>query len=214
MKIEAESKSRGVRRWYLALGAALLALVSVQLVRAAVHSSITATATNQYVGADKCKSCHESAAAGDQYHKWTKEKHRNAFTTLTTPDAVALGTKHGVAEPSKSQQCLACHVTGSGEAADHFAKGFDPKLGVQCESCHGPGQKHVKARLAATDSGGGDAFGFEDASAKGPTQIPEGEIIKAPGEKRCLECHNSESPSFKAFNYAERHKEIAHKDPR
>ena len=35
-----------------------------------------------------------------------------------------------------------------------------------------------------------------------------------PGEKACLKCHNAESPTFKAFNFAEMSKKIAHPTPK
>ena len=207
----------GRRRWLTALGAFALFVGVAQWGAMAVESSIKAAPDNQYVGAKKCKSCHESAESGNQYGKWTEESHSKAFATLSGDKAKEVAKGLGIEDPSKSEKCLSCHVTGHGEPANHFASSYEASAGVGCETCHGPGQKHAKARLAASDaaSSGGDDFGFGDAdAAKGPVAVPAGEIIRDPGKDRCLQCHNDQSPTFKPFDYDERHKKIAHKDPR
>jgi hypothetical protein len=38
-------------------------------------------------------------------------------------------------------------------------------------------------------------------------------LVKA-DEKTCVKCHNSESPTFKEFNFAEASKKIAHPTPK
>ena len=112
-----------------------------------------------------------------------------------------------IADAQKDDKCLKCHVTGFGLAEDQFKKGFDRTAGVQCETCHGPGEAHASARMAA-------AGAEEKPDPKVRKVVPEGEIQIKTGPELCLGCHNSESPSFKNFCYAERLKVIAHYDPR
>ena len=155
---------------------------------------------NKYIGAKKCKKCHSSAAHGNQYKAWSKMKHASAYTMLGEAKAKEVGAKLGAPDPQKSEKCLKCHDTGRGEPASAFASSFKPLLGVQCESCHGQGETHAKARSAAAKAG--DVIG----------PVPKGEIAM-PTEKTCKGCHNKKSPSFKAFDYKERCLKIAHPDP-
>ena len=163
-------------------------------------------AVNHYIGAEKCKNCHASEIK-TQYAAWQKSDHAKAFATLSTDAAKKLGKEKGIDDPQKSDKCLKCHETAFGAAADLIKKGFDPTAGVQCESCHGPGEQHMKARMAAAakgDAGKPDEY----------HPVPEGEIIVKVDQKTCLGCHNSESPSFKPFCYYERTAKIAHLDSR
>jgi len=196
----------------------LFTLVVITLVAGLVALSLGAGATQQkapakdpgkFIGAEKCKNCHQSKAAGNQFAKWKEMKHARAFEILASDEAKKVAKEKGVGDPQKSPKCLKCHVTAHEVAADKLAKGFNVKLGVQCESCHGPGEKHFKARFAAA--------GEEDASGKGEKgyqAIPDDEIVKRPPMKTCLACHNEEAPTFKDFCLKKRYTEIAHLDPR
>lgn len=85
--------------------------------------SLTGEHRAAYVGAALCKDCHFS-----EYRIWAKSRHARAFKDL--PKSKQLST-----------QCLVCHTTGFILRGD-----VSPKLlGVQCESCHGPGELYVKA---------------------------------------------------------------------
>ena len=162
--------------------------------------------TSKYIGAQKCKNCHQDEKTGNQHAKWQASKHAKAFDLLATPAAKTAGKEKGVDDPQSSPKCLKCHVTAYGAPPDRLAASFDPKLGVQCESCHGPGEAHFKARFAA-------AAEMEEGD-EGPQQVPAGEIDARPGSKTCQTCHNEESPSFKGFCFKKRLAEIAHPDPR
>jgi hypothetical protein len=62
---------------------------------------------------------------------------------------IGRGTKYGLPKPAEeSRECLPCHVTAFGFDTQQIAASFDPKDGVQCESCHGPGSIHVEAKTA------------------------------------------------------------------
>lgn len=161
---------------------------------------------NKYVGVQKCKNCHQSEKSGDQYGKWEGMHHAKAYHTLLGDKAKELAKARGIEEPHKAAECLKCHVTAHGEPAKSVDKKFDPTLGVQCETCHGPGDNHVKARFAAALESEGIEQGYQ--------QIPAGEIIVRPEPKVCLGCHNEESPSFQPFCFREKAMKIQHWDPR
>lgn len=160
---------------------------------------------NQYVGVEKCKNCHSATKKGDQYGIWAKGKHAKSFPELTTENAKKYAQAKNIADAQKDAQCIKCHVTAYDAPAAQKSPKFDPTLGVQCESCHGPGGNHVKARLSAEDEGGDDSK---------PVQIPKDEIIAKPTAEDCRKCHNKESPAYKAFAFRKYFKEIAHLDPR
>jgi hypothetical protein len=126
----------------LAIAGAVLAVAS-----ATQASSAPQGKPNKYVGAAKCKNCHAAAEVGNPYEAWQKTNHAKAFETLASDAAKKIAAEKGIADPQKDDQCLKCHVTAFGVAPELIAKGFDTKLGVQCEACHGPGELHMKERL-------------------------------------------------------------------
>jgi hypothetical protein len=131
--------------------------------------------------------------------------HAKAFATLSSDDSKRLATERGITDPAKADDCVRCHVTAFGAPADQIKKGFDPAHGVQCESCHGPGEQHLKARFAAAAKG--------DAPA-GYVQVPESEIIAVPKQETCLACHNDKSPSYKEFCFHEFNAKLRHLNPK
>jgi hypothetical protein len=159
-------------------------------------------ATNLYVGAEKCKSCHGAASKGDQHGAWLKADHHKAFETLAGEEAKKIAKAKNIEDPQKDKACAVCHVTAFEAPAAAKGKKFDPTQGVQCESCHGPAGNHVKARLADEDAG--------DKVVK----VKEGEILHSPGPQTCVQCHNENSPNYKKFDYTTFVKKIAHPDPR
>jgi hypothetical protein len=191
----------------VAVGALILGAV-VGATSAATQGAKPAAA-NQFIGAAKCKNCHGSASTGDQFGKWKQQKHAKAYETLATADAKKLAKDKGIDDPQKSDACLKCHSTAFKEEPANVMKGFDPNAGVQCESCHGPGQKHMKARMAAAAAAGDD-----DSKVAPRVEIPKEEIVARPEMSSCTTCHNKESPSFKPFCFKKRTQEIAHLDPR
>lgn len=188
------------------LALAALGMFTVALASSSPTEQAQAQKVNHYIGAAKCKLCHSTEASGNAYECWTKSKHAEAFKTLAGDAAKKTGAEKGVTDPAKDDKCLKCHVTGFGLAEDQFKKGFDRALGVQCETCHGPGEAHVTARMAAA--------GEEKPDAKGPAKIPEGEIALNADPKFCQGCHNKDSPNYKPFCYHEFLAKVAHYDPR
>jgi hypothetical protein len=193
-------------RTFVALGLGLgLALT---LAGDAVGAS---TDGHKYVGVKKCKSCHKKKLIGNQYAKWQEAKHSQAFETLKGEEAIKLAKEKGIAKPPhEAEECLKCHATGYGLKPDQIAK--KPLLlsdGVQCESCHGPGNDYKKKKIMAD----------HDKSVAGGMWEP-GE-----DEKICTNCHNDESPSWDpgkyelagggtaGFDHEQAKEEIAHPIP-
>lgn len=171
-------------------------------------------AANKYIGAEKCKNCHAADTSGNQYAAWQKSGHAKAYATLATDKAKEYAKAKKIEDPQKSDECMKCHRTAFGVAADQIKKGFDPNQGVQCESCHGPGEQHMKARFAAAAKAGAEGAADEKGKVAERQTLPAGEIIAKVDQKTCLECHNEQSPGFKPFCFLERSAKIAHHDPR
>jgi peroxiredoxin len=88
--------------------------------------------TANYVGSDACQSCHES-----EFATWSKSGHAHSVESLEKSGKVG--------EPD----CLSCHTTAYGKPGGYptgpVATAHHPDLArVGCESCHGPGGKHVE----------------------------------------------------------------------
>jgi hypothetical protein len=160
----------------------------------------------KFIGATKCKSCHSSDASGNQFAKWSTLDHAKAWETLGTDKAKEIAKAKNIADPQQSEACLKCHVTAFGLPEERFKGKWDPKLGVQCEACHGPGDAHMKARMA-------------EAAKRDPTApveyvgLPAGEISDEISEAHCRKCHNEESPTFQGFCYHTYTAKIRHHNP-
>jgi len=179
------------------LGVVALLSTSSLPAKAATHE----LAANKYIGAAKCKSCHDNAEKGDQFGAWEHAKHSHAFEVLGSDAAKKIAADLRIEDAQKADQCVKCHVTAHGVDPKLLKKSFKVEMGVQCESCHGPGDAHLKARFKAAAT--------EDPDAK----MEPGEIITTPTEEMCVKCHNSESPSFKAFCFNKMLQQIEHRDP-
>jgi len=153
----------------------------------------------KFVGAEKCSKCHTSAESGGQFPKWKASKHAAAWDVVATADPA----KAGIDLTDKAEvaaRCMKCHSTASG-ARDKTRPEFKPQLGVQCESCHGPGEKHVKARLAAQSTD--DEF-----------KVAAGEIVGRPDGAACAGCHNKDCPFFNGFKLESALRRISHPRPK
>jgi len=142
----------GRASWWIA-GALALAGVAVAVLAPEGSAAEPAQAkVNKYIGAAKCKNCHASDETGNQHAAWSKMEHAKAFEALASEEARKFAAERGIADAQKDEKCLKCHTTGFGAPPEAFDKKFDLKLGVQCETCHGPGEAHMKARMAAAMS--------------------------------------------------------------
>jgi Cytochrome c554 and c-prime len=174
-------------KWLLLSGLGLCLVVALTL---PAHAE-----GHKFVGPDKCKMCHNSPAKGAQYTKWSESKHAKAYETLATDEAKKLAQAKGIADPQKADDCLKCHVTGHGAPADQLGDKVKAEQGVTCESCHGPGGDYM-AMAVMKDHAKAVAAGLVD-----------------PNEETCKKCHNSESPTFKGFDFAAASAAIAHPNP-
>lgn len=153
--------------------------------------------TPKYVGAGKCKTCHKRESIGDQYKIWENSQHAKAMKTLASAEAKKIAKEKGIADPAKDAKCTKCHST----YASVDAKMLDPKTkltldeGVSCESCHGPGSEYKSNKVMKDQK----------------LAISKGLII--PDEKTCKGCHNSESPTFKSFDFKTAYAKIKHPVP-
>ena len=179
-----------------------------------------AMADFKFEGVAKCKTCHKKKKDGNQYSKWQKGSHAKAFKVLKSAEAKQLAAKVGVSgDPQKAKECLICHTPsqydakGQKRAAGMFGKKYKAAEGVQCEDCHGAGEKYYKKKTMKkiTKEGG---------VAKSATAKKTGLIT--PNEKVCKQCHVAQTsiggvtyqnPSFKDFNFDKMYKKIAHPKP-
>jgi hypothetical protein len=173
------------------------------LAGSAAGPSAPAAADAKYLGANRCKGCHSGEEIGKQYVIWSTTKHSKAFETLGSDNAKELAKAKGIEDPQKADACLKCHVTAFGEPAETIDKGFKQELGVQCESCHGPGEAHRKARMASAAE--------TDPSKEIP--VSPTEINATPKIDTCHRCHNPESPTYKPFCFKESFGKIVHLIP-
>jgi hypothetical protein len=148
-----------------------------------------------YIGAAKCKMCHNSEKAGFAYKIWSESLHAKALVSLSNAKSLEYAKANGIADPAKDQKCLKCHSTYHSVAKDAIETML-PTEGVSCESCHGPGSAYktntiMKDRALAVKNG-----------------------LIVPDKATCEKCHNKENPFYKPFNYEEAVKKIAHPTPK
>lgn len=176
--------------------ARLIVTVSVvfTLAIAAMLSSANAgEKTHEFVGAKKCKMCHNKPKIGNQYKIWLDTKHAKAFEALASEEGMKAAKKAGIEDPQKSGKCLKCHST----AYDHketLAKNLKvrkstgkPYLtveeGVSCESCHFAGSDYKRKKIMKDEK-----LAIENGLNPEP-------------KKMCQKCHNDESPFWDPARY-------------
>jgi hypothetical protein len=153
----------------------------------------------EFIGAARCKMCHNKEEGGAQYSKWAEGPHAGAFATLGTDEAKAIAAEKGIEDPQTAAECLQCHVTAHGVDEALLGSKYSVEEGVSCESCHGAGGGYYKKKdmQAITD-------GEADGAALG---------LVTPTEETCVTCHNENSPTFEGFDFAAQSAEIAHPIP-
>jgi hypothetical protein len=136
----------------------------------------------RYVGAKKCKMCHLK-----EYNSWAETKMAKSFELLKPGVAAEAKKSHGL-DPAKDYtadvNCIACHTTGYGKPGGFVDLAKTPDLvGVQCEVCHGPGEKYLQKEFMSLQN---KEYKKADLVAVGLV----GEITKS----TCESCHNTKSP--------------------
>lgn len=150
----------------------------------------------QYVGAKKCKTCHNSDKNGAQFKLWSERSHAKAFASLKSDAAKEKAEAAKVeGDPAKSEVCLSCHTTAG--TKKNVDKGYELEEGVGCEACHGPGSEYKKMSTMKVRS----------------ESVAAGMIL--PDEKLCLDCHKAGTPGHtgKFTTYKEEYAKIAHPVP-
>lgn len=172
-------------------------IISILIIVILTFSYIIADNTQHiYVGAGKCKMCHQMKKYGNQYGIWKNGPHSKAFETLASEKSLKIAAGMGIENPQENEKCLVCHVTAFGVPDSLKKSSFDITDGVGCESCHGPGADYMILSI------------MKDREKS----IAAGLII--PDENTCLICHNENSPTYKPFNYDEKFALIAHPTPK
>jgi excinuclease UvrABC ATPase subunit len=153
----------------------------------------------KYVGVNTCVgACHKTDSQGKQLDIWKESKHSQAYVNLQTPEADKIAQDKGFTTPAaETKECLKCHVLGKDMDESQFESTFDKTQGVQCETCHGAGSEYKKLTI------------MKDKDKA----MANGLVIHTEKEAFCTHCHNSESPTFKGFNYDEYWAKIEHKKP-
>jgi hypothetical protein len=156
---------------------------------------LPAFAQNKFVGVNTC-ACHNLPKQGKQVDVWKKSKHAEAFTTLSSDKAKEFAKAKSIAgAPNEAKECLQCHTTGFGDAAD---KSFKAEMGVQCEACHGAASGYKAIHNKPENK--------EKAIAAG--------LVVNGGEKMCVTCHTPKMHPMKDFNFKKMMEEIAHPMPK
>jgi Cytochrome c554 and c-prime len=153
----------------------------------------------KYVGVNSCaNTCHKGDSKGRQLEIWQDSKHSQAFKNLQTPEADQIAKDKGFStSAAETPLCIKCHVLGKDLDMEELNDTFDKTQGVQCETCHGPGSEFKKMSI------------MKDKQQA----IANGLVLHDNGAEFCKTCHNSDSPTFKSFDYNEYWEKIKHTDP-
>ncbi len=156
--------------------------------------SVSSAQDHEYIGAVKCKMCHNKSTTGKQYDIWAASPHAKAMESLSSDKAKEYAKAHNIADPAKDKTCLACHSTYH-SASESLMATITEKEGVSCESCHGPGSSY-KSMTIMKD--------LAKAKANG---------LVVPTKETCVKCHNEKNPFHKPFDFDTYVKKIAHPNP-
>ena len=161
----------------------------------AVISAFTYDTQYKFEGASRCAVCHSSSDIGDQYGIWKGSAHSTAYDALFSERSLEYAEETGTVAPSKSEECLRCHLTGYDASFDLLGPLYRRDDGVSCEGCHG--------------GGGGYAY-FSIMTDRG--RAVEKGLVASP-EEACISCHSGECPFDVPFEFETFMREIEHLRP-
>ncbi|MDR0869409.1 MAG: hypothetical protein LBN39_01305 [Planctomycetaceae bacterium] len=146
----------------------------------------------KFTGTKSCADCHE-----ESYLVWKKSKHGNAWQPLK---------EKSVPPRNFDPECIACHTDGwNPQEFLPYQHGYrnekeTPELvNVGCESCHGPGENHIKAEQ------GSDAVRQE--LLRKALRLP---LENGVAKKQCIQCHDGDNSPH--FNFETYWQKIVHKE--
>lgn len=124
----------------------------------------------KFTGNASCVSCHTggkkkggSNKEGDQFDIWeSADPHRLSFEMLSNAESKKIAEKLGIADASKSDECLSCHAVNA--PSDKRGDKWSLSEGNSCESCHGPGEKYLVPHANA-------GWTAEQRKTKSPEQL-------------------------------------------
>ncbi len=148
--------------------------------------------TPTYVGAAKCKICHQTEKQGQQYPIWESSAHSQSVAVLSADKAKPIAQQAGVQDPATDVKCLQCHSPLAQKNPEIKAEG------VTCEVCHGPGSEYKKLAVMKNK---------DEAVKNGLVLYGSPDAIKA----KCLTCH--EKDHGKPFDFASAWEKIKHPVP-
>jgi hypothetical protein len=159
---------------------------------------ISAQADHGYIGASSCGMCHKTEKQGSQLSIWEGSKHSQAYLTLQTEKADNIAKEKGFTTKAvETPECLKCHASGYNVDASLLGKKFKVEDGVQCETCHGPGEDYKSKKVMESRE----------------ESIKNGLIVHENLQDFCIGCHNAESPTYVEFNLEESWAKIKHPVP-
>lgn len=181
--------------------AVLLVVLAIGMMMTLAFAQEAQKANFKYVGVAKCKMCHKGEKNGNVFEKWQADKHSQAYSTLASAHAKEVAAKSGVkGDPQQAKECLVCHVTAHDAPAAQKEPTLTMEEGVSCEACHGPGSEYKSMKV------------MKDITA-GTVKGADFGLIH-PTNEVCVTCHNTKSPTYKEFKFAEAVKIIAHPLPK
>lgn len=144
------------------------------------------TGTHDWVGVEKCKTCHKKDLMGNQHAAWLEGPHHRTYQTLLNARSLEIAQQMGLPDaPSANPACLRCHVSAYRVAPMRIANEIPLTDGVGCESCHGPGRDYRKKKIMS-DPEKSAAKGLWDTANQGAV---------------CEACHNPDSPTYDPERY-------------
>ena len=148
----------------------------------------------KYVGNEVCGTCHTR-----EYKLWLGTKHARTWVMLGMMDkAMKVGSQLEMkaSMPHYSAVCLGCHGTAADAPPEYRAATFHIEDGVQCERCHGPGEKYATEQVMRNK---------QQAISLG---------LRLPSRDLCMNCHKAKpSHAFmekKPFDFDTSYKKIVH----
>jgi hypothetical protein len=156
---------------------------------------------DSYVGAAGCKMCHIK-----QFKSWEATAMARSFEMLKPGVQAEAKTAAGLdpnADYTTDDACLPCHTTGYGQPGGFVSLETTPKLvGVQCESCHGPGSQYLAV----------DKMSLKNKEYQRDDLLAAGLVL--PSAETCTSlCHNEQSPFHRegtVFDFESRKAEGTH----